>query len=169
MYGRRGVLHLLLYCTCISPFSSPFVFYSWVRLFFLNCMAVYVSVVCMYCMCMCLCGMVVAWQVSRADCEGMGLACNCGDAELGEAITGQGVSYPNLSCRSQHPCFIDCIKQCIMVFPCFFITIWIDIMATGWQLRPVPSRVRVRIAAVERPPPWPNVRKCCSSPFFYSG
>ena len=48
MYGRRGVLHLLLYCTCISPFSSPFLFYSWVRLFFLDSMAVYVFVVCMY-------------------------------------------------------------------------------------------------------------------------
>jgi hypothetical protein len=48
MYGRRGVLHPLLYCTRISPFLSPFVFYSWVRLFFLYSMAVYVFVVCMY-------------------------------------------------------------------------------------------------------------------------
>ena len=55
MYGRRGDLHLLLYCTCISPFLSPFLFNSWVRLFFLYSMAVYVFVVCV---CMCLCGVV---------------------------------------------------------------------------------------------------------------
>jgi hypothetical protein len=48
MYGRRGVLYLLLYCTCISPFSSPFLFYFWVRLVFLNFMAVCVFFVYMF-------------------------------------------------------------------------------------------------------------------------
>jgi hypothetical protein len=62
-------------------------------------------------------GMVVEWRDSRADGEGMGPYCNCRHVEFGEAITGQGVSYPNLSCRSQQSCFIDCIKQCIIVFP----------------------------------------------------
>jgi hypothetical protein len=42
------VLNLLLYSTCTSPFLSPFVFYAWVRLFFLDSMAVFVFVVCMY-------------------------------------------------------------------------------------------------------------------------
>ena len=46
MYGRRRVLHLLLYCTYISPFLSPFLFYSWVRLFILDSMAV--CVCCVY-------------------------------------------------------------------------------------------------------------------------
>ena len=48
VWSAYGVLHLLLYCTCISPFLSPFLFYSWVRLFFYDSMAVYVIVVCMY-------------------------------------------------------------------------------------------------------------------------
>ena len=47
MYGRRGVLHLLRYCTFISRFLSAFLFYSWVGLFFYDSMAVYVFVVCM--------------------------------------------------------------------------------------------------------------------------
>ena len=97
MYGRRGVLHLLLFCTCISPFLSPFLFYACVRLFFLYSMAVYVFV------CVCICGgaplslflwivagmVVVGWLDSRGICEEQGPYCNCGDAEgLDEAIAG---------------------------------------------------------------------------------
>jgi hypothetical protein len=39
--GGEGFLHLLLYCTCTSPFLSPFVFYACFRLFFLDSIAVY--------------------------------------------------------------------------------------------------------------------------------
>ena len=99
--GGEGDFHLLLYCTCISPFLSPFLFYSWVRLFFLDSMAVYVFVVCMYVSVWCggaplslslwiVAGMVVVWLDSRADGEVEGPYCNCGYAEeLEEAITGQ--------------------------------------------------------------------------------
>jgi hypothetical protein len=105
MYGRRGVLHLLLYCICISPFLSPFLFYAWVRLFFLDFMAVCVFVVCMYVSVWCggaplslslwiFAGMVVVWLHSRAVGEGQGSYCNCGDAEEMEGtIAGQGGSY----------------------------------------------------------------------------
>ena len=118
MYGRRGDLHLLLYCTCISPFLSPFLFYAWVRLFFLESIAVYVFVVCMYVSVWCggaplslslwiVAGMVVVWHDSRAEGEGLWTYCNCKDAEgMEEAITGQGDSYlprqPNLSCTPNH-------------------------------------------------------------------
>ena len=104
MYGRRGDLHLLLYCTCISPFLSPFLFYAWVRLFFLYSMAVYVFVVCMNVSVWCgvaplslsfwiVAGMVAAWRDSRAVGEGRGPSCNCGDAEgLERAITGRPIA-----------------------------------------------------------------------------
>ena len=46
---------LLLYFTCISPFSFFFLFYSWVKLFFLDSMAVYAFCCCVR---MCLCGVV---------------------------------------------------------------------------------------------------------------
>ena len=95
MYGRRGGLHLLLYCTCISPFLSPFLFFSWVRLFFLDSIAVYVFVVgsSFSLSLWIVAGMVVEWH-SRAVGEGLWPHCNNGDAEgLGEAITGQGGSY----------------------------------------------------------------------------
>jgi hypothetical protein len=130
MYGRRGVLHLLPYSTCISPFLSSFLFYSWVRLFFLYSMAVCVFVVCMYVFVWCggaplslslwiVAGMVVAWLDSRGVGEGQGPYCNCGDAEgLEKAITGQEGSYlpryPSL--HSQPLCFIGCSKQCIIIF-----------------------------------------------------
>jgi hypothetical protein len=92
MYGRRGVIHLLLYCTCISSFLPSFLFYAWVRLFFLDSMAVFVFVVCMYVSVWCgvaplslslwiVAGMVAAGPDSRADCEGLWRDCNCGDAE----------------------------------------------------------------------------------------
>ena len=63
-------------------------------------MAVYVFVVCMYMSVWCgvaplslslwiVAGMVVVWPDSRADGEGLGSYCNCGDAEgLERAITG---------------------------------------------------------------------------------
>ena len=101
--GGEGVLHLLLYSTCTSPFLSPFVFYAWVRLFFLDSMAVYVFVVCMSVWCggahlslslWIVAGMVAEWRDSRADGEDRGPDCNCGYAEgLERAITGQGGSY----------------------------------------------------------------------------
>ncbi len=107
MYGRRGVLNLLLYCTCTSPFLSPFVFYARFRLFFLDSIAVYVFVVCMYVSVWCggaplslslwiVAGMVVAWQDSRGEGEALWPDCNCGDAErLGEAIAGQPTAIPS--------------------------------------------------------------------------
>ena len=64
-------------------------------------MAVYVFVVCMYVSVWCggaplslslwiVAGMVVEWQDSRADGEGLWPDCNCGDAEeLERAITGR--------------------------------------------------------------------------------
>ena len=58
-------------------------------------MAIYVSVVCMcgcgaplYLSLWIVAGMVVAWPDSRADGEAQWQYCNCGDAELDEAITG---------------------------------------------------------------------------------
>ena len=48
MLGGEGVYIYFSICTCTSPFLSPFLFYSWVRLFFLDSMAVYVFVVSMY-------------------------------------------------------------------------------------------------------------------------
>ena len=123
MYGRRGVLHLLLYCTLFVPFSLLFLG----QVIFPYSMAVYVFVVCMYVSVWCggaplslslwnVAGMVIAWQDSRADGEAEGPQCNCGDAEKGN--TGRDILVrPNLSCRFQ--CFtLDCINQCIMVFPC---------------------------------------------------
>ena len=82
-------------------FLSPFLFYSWVRLFFLDSMAVYLFVVCM-----CLCGVVGLLSLSldrRGDggsgagqqCVGrdQGPYCNCGDAEgLEGAITGRPIA-----------------------------------------------------------------------------
>ncbi len=134
---------------------------------------------CFLCAYMCLCGavwllslflsgmMVEWWQDSRAVGEDRGPHCNCEQVRA-EATYRDILVQPNLSRRFQpSSCFI--VEQCIMVFPCLFINIWIGIMATGWQLRPVPSRVWIRIAAVEHPPPWPNVRKCCSIFFFYGG
>ena len=103
MYGRRGVLHLLLYSTCTSPFLSPFLVYAWVRLFFLDSMAVYVFVVCVSVWCgvaplslslWIVAGMVVGWLHSRGVGRDQGPYCNCGDAEeLERAIAGQGGSY----------------------------------------------------------------------------
>ena len=99
--GRRGVLHLLLYCTCKSPFLSPFLFYSWVSLFFLDYMAVSVFVVCMYVAVVwwgsslslslwIVAGMVVVGQDSRADGEAQWPDCNCRHAEgLEKAIARQ--------------------------------------------------------------------------------
>jgi hypothetical protein len=46
--GGEGGLHPLLYCTCISLNLSSFLFFSWVRLFFLDSMAVYLFVVCVW-------------------------------------------------------------------------------------------------------------------------
>ena len=168
MYGRRGVL---LNCTCISPFSSPFLFYSWVSLFFLDSMAVYVFVVCLYGCGVVWCG--VVWLGSSLFLSGSSRGWCRQQSRWRGAIArlqlrrcwGLGrshrrstyrdiLAHPNLSCRFQPSCFIvDCIKQCVMVFPCLFINIKIGIMASGWQLRPVPSRERICIAAVERPPP----------------
>ena len=103
VWSAYGVLHLLLYCTCISPFLSPFLYYSWVRLFFYDSMAVYVIVVCMYVSVWCgvvwgsslfslwiVAGMVVGLHDSGAVCgelwRGQG---DCGDAEgLEGAIAG---------------------------------------------------------------------------------
>ncbi len=98
---EEGGFHLLLYSTCTSPFLSPFLFYAWVRFFFLESIAVYVFVVCMYVSVWCggaplslslwiVAGMVVAWRHSRAEGEALGRDCNCGYAEemVGEAIAG---------------------------------------------------------------------------------
>ena len=132
-----GVLHLLLYCTCISSFLSPFLFFSYSPLFrvclCVYCLNVRVCVASVWCgvvgssLSLSLwnvAGMVVEWLDSRGEGEP---ACNCGDAGgLEEAIAGQGGSYlvhPNLSCNSLPSCFIDCSKQCIIIFSCFFITI----------------------------------------------
>ncbi len=101
------MLNLLLYCTCTSPFLSLFVFYACFRLFFLDSMAVYVFVVCMYVSVWCgvaplslslwiVAGMVVGWRDSRAVGEGRGPDCNCQHAEsLGEAIAGQPTAIPS--------------------------------------------------------------------------
>ena len=47
----------------IAPILSPFLFYSWVRLFFLDSMAVCVFVVCMYAAAV-WCGVVVLLSLS---------------------------------------------------------------------------------------------------------
>ena len=108
MYGRRGGLHLLLYCTCISPFrplfcSIPGSGYFFFILWLFMCLLCVCLFVCMF-LCGVLCcgvalplslwivaGMVVGWQDSRAVGD---VDCNCGYVEgLEEAITGQGGSY----------------------------------------------------------------------------
>ena len=128
--------------TCISPLLSPFLFYFYVRLFFLDSMCLLYLCVCLYgCGVVWCCvvgflslslwivaGMAVGWRHCRGGGEALWPYCNYRDTEeLEEAITGKERSYlpqhPNLSLHSQPSCVIDCSKQCIMVFPCLFINI----------------------------------------------
>ena len=106
MYGRRGGLHLLLYCTHFVPFSVLFlgqVFFFILCVYMCGCGVVGLLSLSLWIVA----GMVVVWLHSRAVGEGLGSYCNCGYAEeLERAITGQGGSYlpryPNLSCTLNH-------------------------------------------------------------------
>ena len=93
MYGRRGVLHLLLYCTHFVPFSVLFlgqVFFFILCVYMCGCGVVGLLSLSLWIVA----GMVVEWQDSSAEGEAQGQDCNCGYADgLGEAIAGQGGSY----------------------------------------------------------------------------